>query len=121
MANRYDARNPDETVTDGAVIVHQHVHAPRPTTITKANCRDVCGIEPKQLSRFLRQLGVPVVTMPSGPVAVTADVEAALRERGRPLRVETTTKTKTTAAPEDVDTAALEKAGLRLVGGRRHG
>ena len=96
------------------VIVQQTLVAAKPIAVSKSNCLELLGVEPRALGKFLRKLGVATVTMPSGPCALIVDVEAAMRARGQVVSA----VEKTPAVAVDPDAAVLARAGLRMVGGR---
>lgn len=97
---------------NGAVHVHQHVHAPRPLSVAdNEGALRTFGFPHRR--QTYRAIGVPVTELPDRRFAVlVADVEAALRARGAAPEV---------APPQERsnEDPALARAGFRIVGGGR--
>ncbi|MFO0619343.1 MAG: hypothetical protein U0414_42535 [Polyangiaceae bacterium] len=85
------------------IVQSQTVIAPRPLIASEANCTDVVGLEPRAFRRALRLLEVPTITTPDGVAALVADLEAALRERGKVLESEPPRQRPKKAAPANDD------------------
>jgi hypothetical protein len=94
------------------VVQHQEIHVPRPLLACERNCVAVVGLEPRAFRRTLRLLEVPTVQTPDGPAALLADIESALRARGRPLRGEPARKRRKVAPGPSTDAAELAEMGL---------